>query len=319
MGQIKSILWIGFGLLWLAAPTWGQTAVDQGTYSDTLLIGSDTLYLSPADDQSGTNLRPCKGQLQGVNAFFIGKTQSESAYSYVIGTKTADTENANQLVQLTVLLLHQDAIVSLLDLAYYFSPAYQSYLYPVTLFQANSFDEVVEVNMNQAFCGGFAGSVFLVRKERQLLQGPTISQTGEPGMEYHYQELVRPAKGSAGELWIKTSVGIDDIEYFQEIERYQLQSDSIVLLNPKTPDTYYVTAPNGLWQRAEPSAQGPTLGLLPYGTPVRVLNKTVFEDSFQNYGQTLTGSWVQLEYIGPPYYDHSIFVFDGYLSKSKPD
>lgn len=284
----------------------------------TLVIQNDTLFIENENFLNRKeNYSKCRGKINGVDAFFIAKTNPNSGLLFLIGTNPKrNNENESKP---TIILLKSNKIIDILELDTFVSPNYDMNLRNLSSIVLKDTDEIIEFNYYQPFGGGFNGSFYFFRKANSLIQGFEIEQGGETGSEYFYQNIIPTQNNEPNQIWVENKVGKDDLVYFKEIEKYQLNDSKLVRLNPKTENFYYVTAKNGLTQRSEPSMNGESLGKLDYKTKVSVLNRTDIEMTFNDAGKQISGHWVQIEYKGEQPYDHSFFVFDGYLSKNEPN
>jgi hypothetical protein len=284
---------------------------------DTLIIQNDTLFIHGNNFLNKTETHAkCEGKLDEIHIYFIGKTDLNSDFSFCVG-KDPNRNGLNESKP-TILLLKSDRIIDKLELNNFFSPYTSMHINNPIGIRLKNIDEIIEFSFSQSFGGGYNGTLYFFRKENRLIKGFEIEQGGEPGTEYFYQNVKAPENNESNQIWVETKVGKDDIVYFTEIKKYELKDDSLIRLNPRKDNFYYVTSKEGLTQRAEPSINGESLGKLPYKTKVNVLNKTNFEITLDNRGEQINGHWVQIEYIGEQLYDNSFFVFDGYLSNIEP-
>jgi hypothetical protein len=303
--------------IFVSSPTYSQTNSNSVSQVDTLVIKKDTLLI---ESPSKFGVSKCKGQLENITIYFAGKTNKESNYTYCIGSSSLPKNN--ELPLLSVILLKSDSIASIINLNEHFSPSHNIHIFNPINISIPLIDEIIELNMNQEFCGGYNGSIFLIREHNNLIKGPSITQYGEPGTEFFYQNIVQQDEMDKKELWIKTSVGKsakrENFLYFERIDKYQIGKDSLIHLNPNIPIPLYVTSISGLTQRSEPSIHGINLGKIPFKAQVNVLNKTNIETIIDDDSKKIKGNWVQIEYTGEQLYDYSFFVFDGYLSEIEP-
>lgn len=285
---------------------------------DTLIVQNDTLFVTGEEYSKGNRgISKCSGKIDTINIFFIGRTISKSEYVYCIGSNPERTKHYENFEspQLTVLLLKNDTVISNLNFNDRFSASYDIRLNNPIEIKLFGTDEFIELNMFQPSCGGYNSSSLFFRRKNKLIKGISIEQYGES--MYSVQEVIQPKNGNSNELWIENKVGKDDIVYFTEIEKYEIQNDSLIRLNPKTKNIYYITAKNGLHQRDEASTNGQSLELLGYKTKVNILNRTAIKMTINDDGKEIKGHWVQIEYIGE-YPMNFAFIFDGYLSKYEP-
>lgn len=286
--------------------------------TDTLVIQNDTLFIENKNFlNQKENYSKCRWKINGVDAFFIAKTNPNSDFLFLIGTNPKrNNENESKP---TIILLKSNKVVDKLELNNFVSPSYDMNLRNLSRVELKDVDEIIEFNYYQPFGGGTNGSFYFFRKANSLIKGFQIEQGGEPGTEYFYQDVIPSENNEPNQIWVENKVGKDDVIYFKEIEKYQLKDDKLIRLNPKKDNFYFVTAKNGLTQRSEPSINGKSLGKLPYKSKVNILNRTDIYTTFNDDGKQINGHWVQIEYKGEQPYDHSFFVFNGYLSKNKPD
>ena len=292
---------------------------------DTLIIQNDTLFIEEHYFlKKEETYAKCKGKLNEVEIYFIGKTSPNSDYSYCIGTNPKrNKENENNL---TIVLLKLDKVVYELDLNNFISPSYNMYLKNASDIILNEVDETIELNYYQAFCGGVQSTLYFFRKDNKLIKGIEVSQFSEPETEFFYQTVKSPKNKNLNQIWIENKVGTSyfenieykEIVYFTDIEKYNLQNDSLIKLNPKIDNFYYVTAKSGLRQRTEPSVHSDTLELLPYKTKVNVLNETDIKIDLYDDGKLIKGRWMRIKYENQFIPGLSSYVFDGFLSKNKP-
>jgi hypothetical protein len=293
--------------------------------TDTLLVQKDTLFIESFDfSKKEKGIAKCKGKVNGIDIYFIAKTNDDSEYLYCFGanpkravTYGKERNQPHTVQKLTVLLLKENNTVYELNYELIF---YKGYVVGFTnreKFNITNIDETLELSYGQAFCGGVNASIVFFRKNNKLIKGLQIEQGGEPGTEYFYQNVILPKNNELNQIWIETKVGKEDIVYFTDIEKHELKNDSLLRLNSKKDNFYFVKAKSGLTQRSEPSINGKSLGKLTYKTKVRVLNRTDIEMTINDGGKLIKGYWVQIEYKGEQPYDHSFFVFDGYLSKNE--
>jgi len=93
-------------------------------------------------------------------------------------------------------------------------------------------------------------------------------------------------------------------------------------------EIYFTTAKSGLIIRKEPNITSKRIGKLPYGSTVKVLEKTELKHQFTNNGKVVKGTWVKVEFQNFPYiisvrkaYEdiREGYVFDPYIEKlNKP-
>jgi hypothetical protein len=210
--------------------------------TDTVVIQNDTLFLENSNYlNENIGLSKCSGKIDGVDIYFIAKTSKSSSYTYCIGSSPEKTEKFEnyESAQLTILLLKKATVVNELNLDQHISRTYNTSLVNPKRIELSVIDEVLTFNINQEFCGGLNASVYFFRKREKLIKGLTIEQSGEPGIEYHTQEIIAPDNNKPNQIWVKNEIGKGDMVYITETEKYELKNDSIIRLNPKKDNFFF--------------------------------------------------------------------------------
>lgn len=85
--------------------------------------------------------------------------------------------------------------------------------------------------------------------------------------------------------------------------------------------TFNVTAENGLILRKNPDSESEKLGLIPFGSKIKVIEKTLEELTISDNGTKITGNWVKILTYNHPYFysetEEFGYVFAGFLMKEE--
>lgn len=284
--------------------------------TDTLLIQKDTLLINYRKQYNPR----IKGSLKGVEIFLLSKSEKDSLYLYAFGGIKKNERNYEKLV---VFLVKSDSIISQLNCDFEYQKNDIRSCTSVKELRLKNIDETIDL----LFAGepGWSSSLYFFRKKDKLIKGLITSEYGELD---NYSELLKiPTNNEANQIWIEKETGKTDIDnlgsynytnYFTTTDKYLLDNDSLILLNPKKENYYYVTARNGLRQRTKPFLKSDTLELLHYRTKINVLNKTDIEMELYDNGKMIKGHWVQIKYENKNRHQLSAYIFNGFLSKDKP-
>lgn len=255
----------------------------------------------------------------------ILKTTKNSDYSYAFGLKEKSFDN--KLVKsLTILLLKERKVIS--EISYNIDFEFKDIFESMSLkgFNIEGLDEAIEIGFGNVESGyGYHSTVFF-RKNNGLVKGLLVSSYEEEESDYNRQEIIAPLHHELNEIWVKNSIGhseheddeYTDVNYFTEINKFKFEQGKFISINSEKDNFYYVTALSGLNQRDQPNITSETLGLLKYGTRIKLINKTNHKFKVSDNGKVIEGYWAQIQVNDASGNTYTSYVFDGYLSEELP-
>ena len=290
-----------------------------------LIIDKDTLIVENFDFTKHQEFSvKCKGKLSNTEVFYIRKFKENSSYLYCLGNNPDLTiKKDNYTIKyLTIFLIKSNIVIDKINIKNRANSHYVIGLRKDRKFSIEGFDEIINLGYGQGFCGGDYGEYLFFRKKDKLIKGLSLGGYGEPGTDFYSQDFVLPKNNEKNQIWIENKYGDSKYNeykntgtlYIRHFEKYEMKNDSLVLLNPKKDEFYYVTAENGLTERSSPNSYSNKLSKIELGKKIKVLNKTLIEHSVMDNGKLIKGNWMQIESPNNKYFEPT-YVFGGYLSK----